>query len=180
MKSALLILMVWSILIAQSAYNDREYNFAVSSFKNDSLRFTNRFPAGDAEGVEITVRVPYGTTAKFLIGYQRGSNIDGTVRYKRPWTCFDTFDVSNTAKFVTKASFIVNTASDSDAVGSLDSAQLSPYYTMLRRTLPAFRSQYARFVIQGLAGNSSSAYDVFFTIHQPKYIRSDGGKQPEE
>jgi hypothetical protein len=179
MKSILAILIITVTISAQSAYNDREINLAVSSFSGDTTRFTNRFAAGDCEGLSFAVLAPYGEdSAQFVIGYQRGCMVNGAVRWKRPWTVIDTFDASGT--YASSTDNVDNAGNDSDAVALLDSAQLSPTWTMLMRTFTPWRSQYARFVVQGLSTNSVEPYNVFLIIHQPKYIRSDGGRQPEE
>lgn len=180
MKTSLFVIALCSLLFAQTAYNDREYNFAISGFVGDTLRKTNKFPAGDCEGVSVTVRFPYDIdSAAFVLGYQRGKTIDGVVRYE-PWSALCTLNTASTSYLPADSCMNPNDNGDTNMV-YIDSVSLSPNYQVLSYTWIPWRSQYARFVVKGLAGNKHTAYNVFFTIHQPRYIRVDTGtgKQPE-
>lgn len=180
MKFIILVMIVVLSTFAQTAYNSKVHNLAISGFASDTLRYTDKFAAGDYEGVDVVVMSTSQDSAKFLVGYQRGYPVWGSTVWENPTVVFDTFDVAIAANYRTQDSLFYAASGDTDLVALVDSTQLSGYTIMVRHLYP-FRSPFARIVVKGLTGNSDEAYDLFFAVSQPKYVRVDvgPGKQPQ-
>lgn len=180
MRSIVIIMLLVISAIAQTAYNSKVHNLAISNFASDTLRYTDKFAAGDYEGVTVVIMSNSQDSAKFIVGYQRGYSVWNSVLWERPWVAFDTFDVSVDASYMTQDSLFYAASGDTDLVARIDSLQFSGYSIMIRQILP-YRSPFARIVVKGLTGNSVEPYNLYFAICQPRYSRVDvgPGKQPE-
>lgn len=183
--SFLLALILFACSFAQP-FNTKEYNFAISGFKGDTLRYTGSFAAGDNEGLKVIIRSPVEDSAKFIVGYLRGYQMDVSTtawtQWDYPWCVLDTFDASTAANFKSIDSMISNSGNDSDVVAALDSTTLVGYTTMtLEIGHKVFRSDYGRIVFKGLSGNRVAPYQLLITVKQPRYSRVDIGsrKQPD-
>lgn len=170
MRTILLILACVGLVFAQSAYNVKTYTYSIPAFSNDSLKVTNWFPAGDAEGVDVVIKSAEKANAVFEVGYQRGYWDGGAVVPKRPYAVIDTFDVSTAGNFQVLGSSISNAANDTDKVKAIDTLSMGGYAIMARH-FNAYRSPYARIVVKGLTGNKATAYALFVIVSQPKYFR---------
>lgn len=179
MRTILCILAIVGLVTAQTAYNVKLNNFAINGFRSDSLKTSSWFAAGDAEGADIIIKAPTQDSSKFVVGYQRGYWDGGQIVWKRPTMVIDTFNTLVAGNFQAAGSFL-ETPNDSDLVAAIDSAQISGT-TLMAKRISTFRSPYARIVLKGLTGNKNTAYSVFVTVSQPKYVRVDvgSGKQPE-
>jgi hypothetical protein len=180
MKEILLVLAVFGIVTAQSAYNVKTFQFPVATFKEDSLKSTAAFPVGDCEGLDLIIKSVAKDSSVFEIGYQRGYWDGGQIIWKRPYMVVDTFNTLTAGNFIAAGTSIVG-INDTDKVQALDSSQVSGYVVMAKHIFP-YRSPYGRFVLKGLTGNKKSFYNVFITVSQPKYYRVDVGtsKQPND
>jgi hypothetical protein len=178
-KFFLLIVLAVSISFAQP-YNVKVTNYAFSGFKADSLKQTPYFNVGDYEGIDFVIRSTAKDSSVFAVCYQRGyPDGDGNIIPDRPASLIDTMNTLTSGNFQTLGSWI-NSAGDSDLVAAIDTVQLANYVTMVKTWTPK-RSPYGRLFIKGLTGNKKANYNVFVTVVQTKYIRTDvgTGKQPE-
>ena len=162
------------------AYNVKTFSFSIQSFSNDSLKATPWFPAGDGEGVDFVVKSAAKDSSVFTVAYQRGYWDGGAIIAKRPSAIMDTFNTLVAGNFNAAGTAVYNAFGDTDVVQAIDSSQVSGFVVMAKHFYP-FRSPYARLVLKGLTGNKKTAYGLFVTVSQPKYMRVDvgTGKQPE-
>jgi hypothetical protein len=159
-----------------NSYNLRVQNLQISGMAADSLKSSAWFRVTDFTYIAAIVRTPVDSSA-YILGYQRGYiGPDMEVRAQRPIMPIDTLN-TNTATFATSGTFLP-TASDSDAVKTVDSIGLSPMCSMKRVITPLW-SPVARIVCKGVTGNKKTRYNIGVTINQGKYWRSDAGRQPE-
>jgi hypothetical protein len=176
MKCFLWVIAIVGLVIGQSAYNTKIYQFSIATFKTDSSKVTGWFPAGDGEGIDVIIKSAAKDSSVFQVGYQRGYWDGGAIIPKRPFMVIDTFNTLTGANFQAIGTSIA-AINDTDLVQAIDTnsqAGTTGFVYMVRHVFP-YRSPHARITLKGLTGNKNTFFNVFVTVSQPKYFNVDVG-----